>query len=397
MLAGTTLAKVTGANTTMKLVDRMIFREMVGPLLNSILLFLAVLFGGAYLFSITELLVQGAPLSVVFRIAMYTLPALVTQSFPMGMLLGSLLAFGRLSGDSEHIALFACGISFYRITRPVAILGLLVSGAAFVWNETVVPPAQRAFYDLKQNARENVQPGNRAIQYVLKRDDGGIDEVVNIQGGYDKATKSFRSVTILKMSDDPTRLGQPDVAVYADRAVPRGTDPKGRDWEFFSVYITYLRPDPSRKTFVDSYGEFAATVDLPANVRMGRDFRGVVQETITDNRMMSFRDLRAKINRGIAAGEDTLGEEVDLWEKLSLPLASMIFGLVGAPLGVRPHRGSKAMGFGIAIGIIFGYWVLYRWMYILGKGGSIPPFIASFTGCGVGLLVAGFLISRCRQ
>jgi len=377
--------------------DRLIIRELIGPLLNSIFMFLAVLFGGAYLFQITDLLVQGAPLGLVLKIAMYTLPALVTQSFPMGMLLGTLLAFGRLSGDSEHIALFGCGISLARVARPVALVGFVVSVVTCFWNETVVPPAQAAFYDLRHSARENLEAGARPMDYIIRRDDGTVDEVVTIQGGYDAKRRRFRRVTILKMSDDPLRRGQPEVIVYADSAEPRGSDPKGRDWVYHDVYITYLRPDPERRTFLDSYSQRASTVTLPSNVRMGRDFKGVLAQTPLDNRVMSFRDLRAKIERDNARGENTLGAQVDLWEKVSVPLASLIFGLVAAPLGLRPHRGSKAMGFGIAIGIIFLYWVLYRWMYTLGKGGSIPPMLASFAGCLVGLAVAAILIHRARQ
>lgn len=380
----------------MTILDRFIIRELVGPVLNSMFMFLAVLFGGAYLFSITDLLVQGVAVSVVLKIAFYTLPALVTQSFPMGMLLGSLLAFGRMSGDSEHVAMFACGVSFLRIARPVAGVGILVSVAAFLWNETLVPPAQRAFYELRQTAREGVVPEKRPIDYTLRRKDGSVDQWVSIQGGYDKNEKCFRSVTMTKLSDDPAHLGEPSVVVFAEKAVSR-SDPKGLDWLYQNVYITYLRTDSAHRTIVEDYAEMVSSVSLPRNVRMGRDFKGIVEPDVLDNRTMSFRALRDKINKEMAQGHDTLGMQVDLWEKMSVPVASLIFGLVGAPLGVRPQRGSKAMGFGIAIGIIFVYWMFYRWMYILGKGGTIPPACASFAGCAVGLVVAFWLISRARQ
>jgi lipopolysaccharide export system permease protein len=381
----------------MKLLDRLVIRELIGPVLNSMFMFVAVLFAGAYLFSITDLLVQGVPLGVVLRIALYTLPVLITQSFPMGMLLGTLLAFGRLSGDSEHIAMFACGVSLYRIARPVALVGLVVSMGAFLWNETVVPPAQRAFYELKHNAKEIAQSKLLPIDYVIRRSDGSVDQLVSIQGGYDKKAKCFRNVTMVKMSDEPGHFGEPAVVVYAEKAIPRGSDPKGLDWQYQSVYITYLHPNPQNRTIVENYSEIASAVSLPANVSMGHDFKGVLEQNVLDNRTMSFRALRDKIYDEIARGHDTLGAQVDLWEKLSVPLASVIFGIVGIPLGVRPHRGSKAMGFGLAVGIIFAYWVFYHWMYILGSKGNLPPFVASFAGCVVGLMVAFWLISRARQ
>jgi lipopolysaccharide export system permease protein len=131
---------------------------------------------------------------------------------------------------------------------------------------------------------------------------------------------------------------------------------------------------------------------------MGRTFKGVLQEEQQDNRIMTFAQLRDKIREERARGNiNTLRDEMDLWEKVSVPLASLIFGLMGAPLGIRPHRGSKAIGFGVAIGIIFTYWVVYRWMFIVGQSGGLPPFVASFAACILGLIAAAILVARTRQ
>lgn len=382
----------------MQLVDRLIWRELIGPLLNSILMFMMLIFATAYLFTLTDLLVKGVSLVVVVKAALYSLPSILTQTLPMAMLLASLLAFGRLSGDSETIALYAGGISFYRIARPVALLGALVSLIAILWNEMVVPPAMRELYALLQEARQNVASTNQPLRYDIKREDGSLDEIVNVHGGYDSRTRSLRQVTIIKWSDDPKQPGRPAWLVEAETAVPNSDDPKGLDWTFHNVRLVDLRYDPERKNWPEFFFQKATSRTLPKNVRIGRTFTGVVQAEVTDNRRMTFRQLRDKINQERAQGSlSTLGDEVDLWEKVSLPLASLIFGLVGAPLGVRPHRGSKAVGFGIAVGIIFLYWVVYRWMYVVGKNGYLPPLVASFTPCLIGLVAAVILIARTRQ
>ena len=119
--------------------------------------------------------------------------------------------------------------------------------------------------------------------------------------------------------------------------------------------------------------EEARTSSLGKNVGFRRSFKGVMQSEVTDNHRMTFRQLRDKIRDERAQGNvNTQGDEVDLWEKVSLPLASLIFGLVGAPLGVRPQRGSKAMGFGIAILIIeqkltIALAICHR-LYVMGHG-----------------------------
>lgn len=379
----------------MRLVDRLLLREVSGPLFNSVLMFLMLLFTSAYLFKMTDLLVRGASFTLVAQVALYSLPMLVTQTLPMGLLLACLLAFGRLSGDSEHIALFASGISFYRAVWPIAGVGLLLSVLAFAWNETVVPPATREFYRLQQKALENIQETEKPLRYDVKRKgEESVDEVVIIEGGYNAKTKTVRKVTIVKMSDEPLRKGMPEAVIYADHATVR--DPKGHDWTFYDGYVKYLRPDPNSRVQADLHFQEART--LPKNVRMERDFASIMQSDVTDNRRMTFRQLRDKINRERAQGSlSTLGDEVDLWSKLSLPLASLIFGLVGAPLGIQPQRGGKTMGFGIAIGIIFVYWVVHNWMFQVGKGGGLPPLLASFTADLLGVAAAAVLVARTRQ
>jgi lipopolysaccharide export system permease protein len=88
-------------------------------------------------------------------------------------------------------------------------------------------------------------------------------------------------------------------------------------------------------------------------------------------------------------GSDVTEYRVRLYQKIALPMASLIFALIGTPLGLRPHRSSSAMGLGLAIVIIFGYWVLMHYMTILGDNGAVTPaaaaFIPTFLGCAAGI------------
>lgn len=182
-LADSTSAKSIRLKLGPKLVDRLIWKELFGPLLNSIFLFVIILFTSTYLIKVTDLLVQGASMAMVGKVALYSVPMLVTQTLPMGMLLGTILAFGRLSGDSEHIALYASGVSFFRISRPVAWLGLLVGLVTIVWNETVVPPSTRELYKLMASAVEDVNAVAKPLRYDVKRKGTDqIEEIVYIAG-----------------------------------------------------------------------------------------------------------------------------------------------------------------------------------------------------------------------
>jgi len=90
----------------MKLVDKLVWKDLIGPFINGLLMFMLLIFAAAYMFPATDLLVKGVPVELVARIILYSLPSVVTQTFPMAMLLAGLMAFGRLSADREAVALF---------------------------------------------------------------------------------------------------------------------------------------------------------------------------------------------------------------------------------------------------------------------------------------------------
>ncbi len=380
-------------------VDRLVLRELAGPVANSFMLFLALLFNSVYLPKITDLMVKGASLPQIAKIAILGMPVLVTQCIPMAMLLGALLAFGRLSGDSEHIALLASGVSFYRATRPVIWVGVVLSIAAFGWNELVVPASMRAFYVASFEAAEATMLPTKTepIHYAVKREGTDfIEEVITITGGYDPKARELRQVTILLMNSDGERLGQPEALIYAERVVAH--DEKGYNADMYNVYVRYFDTDRTLRRQSDAWYASAKMRSFGEGVRFDRDFRGVPKPELKDNRIRSFSDLRAAIDEKRREGKTDLGgDEVNLWEKIAFPAAAVIFGMVGAPLGVRPQRGSKAMGFGVAIAIIFGYWLVHNGMFQLGRGGTVPPMVAAFSANALGLVAATILVARTRQ
>jgi lipopolysaccharide export system permease protein len=382
-----------------KIVDRLILKEMLGPVANSFFMFLMLVYTTTWLVRMTDWMVKGASMSLVVRSAVYSLPALATQCLPMALLLGTLLAFGRLSGDSENIALHAGGVSFWRVAKPVGVLGIVIAVITFTWNDTLVPWAQTQFLGLQREVMESLGSTNQPISYAVPRREGkGVDEWINIAGGYDAKSRSLLNVTILKMSEERERVGRPEVLVYAERVQARLAGGPMTDAVFMDGYVRYLRPDANGK-IIDVNFELAESRSLPQNVGFGgRDFKRIIETGATDKWSMTFARMREKIQRDHQDGNfDTGVDEFNMWEKIWLPLASCIFGLVGAPLGVRPHRGNKTLGFGLAIVIIFLYWVTHNWMFQLAKGGAFSPMLAACTANIVGAIAAAVLMARTRQ
>ena len=58
------------------------------------------------------------------RVLLTLLPQALGVTIPMALLLGILIGLGRLSADREFVALQACGVSIFRLLRPIALLAV---------------------------------------------------------------------------------------------------------------------------------------------------------------------------------------------------------------------------------------------------------------------------------
>src|SRR5215470_16620576 len=104
--------------------DRYVVREVLLPLLLSLLLLTFLLMIQPVLQYGAPFIAKGMQLPTVARVLVMLLPQSLSISIPIAVLLALLIAFGRLSSDREFVALQACGVSIYRLLRPVALIAL---------------------------------------------------------------------------------------------------------------------------------------------------------------------------------------------------------------------------------------------------------------------------------
>jgi lipopolysaccharide export system permease protein len=102
---------------------------------------------------------------------------------------------------------------------------------------------------------------------------------------------------------------------------------------------------------------------------------------------------RAALDKSVTP-EKRRNFEYWFWSKYSVPLAALVFGVLGAALGIRSHRAGTATGFALAVGIMFAYMMLANFMNAWAMGGAIPPFVAAFTPIVLGLGAAVVIMWR---
>src|SRR4029077_3598155 len=114
----------------MRLISRSVLREIWPPFLLGFLAYTFVLLIRTVYFLADFFVRRSATLGEVVWLVVLSLPWIVVLTLPMAFLLGVLIGIGRLSGDSEVIALRACGVGPGAIARPALLaaagLGLVV-------------------------------------------------------------------------------------------------------------------------------------------------------------------------------------------------------------------------------------------------------------------------------
>ncbi len=359
----------------MRIIDRHILTEMIGPFIFGVAAFTSLMFAGKELFQVTQLLAEfHAPVWRAAQLVLLHIPGLVVLTLPMSMLLATLLGFGRLSSDSETVALFAGGISMYRIVLPVIVMAVVVTGMSFVLGEYVAPYTNSEHQRIVQEIKKTQGSSSKPF-FVIDAKDGVTNSVFYVQNGFDMASGTLRGVALVQYVE-----GKPAVFIHGEKAIWLGED----NWEFRDGYIKTLGTKPTVMT------EFNGTQARRTRIDKTPEQIAMFQKKHDE---MSFGQLRGYISMLLQHGADVAEYEVRLYQKIAMPLTTLVFALIGAPLGLRPHRSSSATGLGLSIVIIFAYWIFMHYMTILGRNAAISPMLASFlpTGAcaavGVGLII----------
>ena len=364
----------------MKIVYRYVLTELIQPFLFGVFAFTSIFVGSDVLINLAELMMQyGIPLLTTIKLFFLSLPQIVILTFPMAMLLASLLAFGRLSGDSEIIALKAGGVSFIRLVIPVLIVALFVSGLTIWLNNTLVPKSTNMYeeivWELKHGrAKPKTQSNLRFAP--IDNNTGKLDFVLTASK-FDGNTQTLEEVTLQDYQD-----GKLVNIIQAKKA--KWLDQK---WVFIDG-VSYT---------ITSEGRVPQTKFRKMNMknRIQRDPTQISRRQ-KEPEEMSLAELDNHIKLLKQEGRDVKELKVSYHQRFSIPLACFIFALVGAPLGLSPNRSGSSIGLGLSIIVIFIYYTLMTVGSALGQSGNLSPWLGAwlqniiFIIVGFGLLYKSY-------
>lgn len=362
----------------MKKIDRLILSEVLGPWIFGVAIFSVLITAGTFLFQLTNYIVQGIGLFTVIELLLLQIPGVLVLTFPMSMLLATLLAFGRLSGDSEVTALRAAGVSLGRIMVPVGMFGTAVALGAILISEFVVPPAATRADILQAEIVQRIQKvSEKATSYPLRDPESNALIGYITAKDFDIVNRTLTGATLVSYDEH----GQPNFYLWAPKLVYTNEN----DWKIEGN--SELTSADGR--FFIRLEDGAWPTQMPQPRFRPEDLLASSQKRADSQTMASLRaQIEEQRRVGKATDKQIANLEYMYWNKIAVPMAAIVYALVGAPLGIRNHRTGAATGFALAVVIIFLYQLLANVLTIMSQGGNFPAYVASFAPVTMGIIFA---------
>jgi LPS export ABC transporter permease LptF/LPS export ABC transporter permease LptG len=344
----------------MKIIDRYVIRQMLPPILLGLLVFTFVLIIPEIKEHAESFIAKGVSPGIVLTAMLLLVPQALALTIPMSLLLGLLIAFTRLSSDREFVAMQACGMSLARLLRPVGVISVLCAGATFYIWAIVVPDSNQRFREIAFNVV--AQRAEYKIRSRVFFDDFPnlvlwVRDVPAAGGGWNGV---FISDT--RNSSSP--------AIYMARRGRVSIDRQKKRIELVLENGTHHTSSADGKYEVSQFDQTWVTLDPTTIFPTAGPERGLNEMTI--------EELQAAVAAKLQRGESPHQEVIKIHQKWSIPVACLVFGLIGIALGATNRRDGALGSFVLGLVVIFAYYIPMYLGPSLAKGSLVAPWFAAW-------------------
>lgn len=346
--------------------DRYIFNQVLITTIVAILLFTIVWIAPEMLLNtIKKILAHEYTVKTGVMVLIYELPKILGKAFPVGLLLGSLFTFDKLSKDSELTIFRAVGMSFWRILAPLLVLSLIVTYLCFVTYDKWIPYSCQKLQEIKG--------GSSLTQYIYtKKDQNNHPEQAVIVSRFYQG--EMTNVIVLNFSkqvfDDLHGLTN----ILTAETGYKGVDAEGKpSWVLKNVTDYDINEDGIFKSITKK-----DRVDI-LNGEDANDAYTIMLNSTKRDRDINNQDLKHYVN---LLKKANLDEDYRLMYNKYLqqffhPFVCVLLAIMGCLLGFSKPREQRLIGFTIAIGCIFVYYITLPFFDLLAEKGVLPPLITA--------------------
>ena len=370
-----TIYKIITPWYSISLIDRWLLGQIIPPMIFAISAFTVISLSVGVMFDLIRKIVEyGLPILQALQALIYSLPSFLVLSFPMAVLLSTLLSYGKLSANSELLALRSLGITTNRIIAPAIMVSIFMTGLTFYFNDNLVPTSNKLAESTlrsgigssfnKQKGRNNVIFSRKGSRIKTNNKPTKKNTyLTHIFYASRFENNILKEVTVLDFSRENIKQ-----ILNANSAI---FNKNNSSWVFIdgSIVSTNSNGQTTSIKFKEyTYPFVEGPLDLAKVPKDASDMS--LKEAIEAER----------IYKKIGDLKEIRKIQVRIQEKFTLPCACLVFGLIGSILGSKSNlRSSKSQGFGLSIILILVYYVISFLCSSFGVKGLLPPIIAAWS------------------
>ena len=322
-----------------------------------------------------DILRNQTPAIVVAEYLLNVAPYLLYNVAPLVMLLAVLITFGLMQRSNEITAIKATGVSVYRIVTPVLVAAGVLAVGLFFADQFYLPHTNK-----RQEALHNQIKGKPAQTYL--RPDRkwifGQNNDIYYYQFFDPDRNQFASVTIFQLDPASFVITR---RIHAERA--HWADNLNR-WVYEQGWERTLRVSAIADYHPFDVATFPELGEAPSYFK-----KEVKQYT-----EMNYEELRRYIRDLQQSGFDVVRLRVQLHQKLSYPLITLVMAILAIPFSLSAGKKGAITGVAVAVGIAVVYTVVSRLFEAMGNLSQLPPALAAWSPDLIFTLVGGYLILK---
>lgn len=373
---------------------RYILSEIFRPFMGAAFFFLFVLMM-FQIIKLAEFFIQHNVSGVsILLLLCYLSLTFIPIIFPIAFLLAVLMGMGRLSTDSEVLAMRAAGVSVYSMLAPVMSLGVVLAAVTAICHMYFVPYGAKMFrYELfritNTKAIATIHEGtftegffNMVLYADAVNSKKGLLSSVMI---YDER-KENQPVTVVArtgqiLNNIQDEDGTPGLLLRLfSGSLHRGDASKDLyEKTDFDIYDIFLRIETAKVGGVET----SKTMDI-GEIRKRMD--------ATEAKMLKQKITLKQLPENERVDYLSLG--VEYWNRFALAASCVVFALMGVAFGVVRTRTVRSNSFLICLGVLLFYWSLYSAGFSLASQGKVPGVVGSFAANFLMLFIAIFTLRR---
>ncbi|GAY27752.1 MULTISPECIES: LptF/LptG family permease [unclassified Prevotella] len=341
-----------------KRLDRYIIKKFIGTYIYSIFLIISIAIVLDINDNLAKFSVYHAPLrAIIFDYYANFVPYYANLFSPLFVFIAVIFFTSKLAGNSEIIAMLACGMSFKRLLRPYMISAAMISVLNFYLGSYIIPKGTVIRHNFESQYK-NSKKQTSATNIQLQVGKGVIAYIAQ----YDDKTKTGFGFSLYKFENKKL------VSQMTANVIKYDTISDSRyHWKAISYKIRTLK---GMKEHITSGFEKDTTIMMEP---MDLVFSKGQQETFTSPELKRY--ISKQKDRGSG---NVVQYEVEYHKRIATCFASFILTIIGLSLSARKRKGGMGLYLGIGLILSFSYILLQTVSSTFAINANTPPVIAAW-------------------